>query len=151
MASDVKNPPPYTIPVEQVGGDKVKVYHVHTPFNPVTTETVSPNIPVYTSGGGGLSSGFDGDAKKTFRSYDTSLGYTSGMTTCPSCQQQVMTNVSYKPGTYAWLMALLFLCLGLCVCCLCFLPLVLKKFKDAHHTCPRCNRLLHVEKRKCCD
>ncbi|XP_077415648.1 lITAF domain-containing protein [Vanacampus margaritifer] len=142
--SNIKNPPPYTIPVDPPG--PVKVYNVHTPFNPVGTETVT----VHTSGSPGISAGFD-DGKKKFTSYDQALGYTSGMTTCPSCQQQVMTNVSYKPGTYAWLMTLLFLCLGLAVCCLCFLPLLLKKFKDAHHTCPRCNRLLHVEKRKCCD
>ncbi|XP_061557124.1 lipopolysaccharide-induced tumor necrosis factor-alpha factor homolog-like [Phycodurus eques] len=146
--SDVKNPPPYTIPVESQSD--VKVYHVHTPFNPIAQDQNPPqNIPIYTSGGGGLSSGFD-DGKKKFTSYDTALGYNSGMTTCPSCQQQVMTNVTYKPGTYAWLMVLLFICLGLVLCC-CLLPLLFKKFKDAHHTCPRCNRLLHVEKRKCCE
>ncbi|XP_051905234.1 lipopolysaccharide-induced tumor necrosis factor-alpha factor homolog-like [Hippocampus zosterae] len=150
MASDVKHPPPYTIPVDQPEGDNVKIYHLHTPFNPVGTETVTPAVPVYTSGGGGLSSGFDGDGHKKLTSYDTSLGFNSGMTTCPSCQQQVMTNVSYKPGKYAWLMTLLFFCLGLVLCC-CLLPLFFKRFKDAHHTCPRCNRLLHVEKRKCCD
>ncbi|XP_077395875.1 lITAF domain-containing protein [Festucalex cinctus] len=142
--SNVKNPPPYTIPVDS--SSDVKVYNPHTPFNPVGTEIVTPAVPVYTGGTVGID-----DGRKKYTSYDTSLGYTSGMTTCPSCQQQVMTNVTYKPGTYAWLMTLLFICLGLLVCCLCFLPLLLKKFKDAHHTCPRCNRLLHVEKRKCCD
>ncbi|XP_033999766.1 lipopolysaccharide-induced tumor necrosis factor-alpha factor homolog isoform X2 [Trematomus bernacchii] len=72
-----------------------------------------------------------------------------GMTTCTSCQQQVMTNVTYKAGTYAWLMCLLFICCGLfCLCCL--IPFFLKDFKDAYHTCPRCNRVLHIEKKKCC-
>ncbi|XP_077589804.1 lITAF domain-containing protein [Stigmatopora nigra] len=144
MASDLKHPPPYTIPVEP-SGDKVKVYHVHTPFNPASP---TPVPQVYTSGGGGLSSGFD-TGKKNVTSYDTALGFNSGMTTCPSCQQQVMTNVAYKPGMYSWLMVCLFICLGLVACC-CLIPLLVKQFKDAHHTCPRCNRLLHVEKRKCC-
>ncbi|XP_019719989.1 cell death-inducing p53-target protein 1-like [Hippocampus comes] len=130
MATDVKHPPPFTIPV-----DAPAPYSLHTPFHLVATETITPVVPV---------------SKTTVTSYNTALGFHSGMTTCPSCQQQVMTNVSYKPGKYAWLMTLLFFCLGLVLCC-CLLPLFFKRFKDAHHTCPRCNRLLHVEKRKCCD
>ncbi|KAL3054095.1 hypothetical protein OYC64_006429 [Pagothenia borchgrevinki] len=97
----------------------VTVYHLHTPFTPPTHE--QQNVaPVEP-----------------------------GMTTCTSCQRQVMTNVTYKAGTYAWLMCLLFICCGLfCLCCL--IPFFLKDFKDAYHTCPRCNRVLHVEKKKCC-
>ncbi|XP_039980051.1 cell death-inducing p53-target protein 1 [Xiphias gladius] len=144
-ADGKKEPPPYIIPVEGQG-DGVKVYHVHTPFTPPT----SPETSVYTSGGGGLGSGFEsGDGKRKFVSYDTSLGRSPGMTTCTSCQQQVMTNVTYKPGMYAWLMCLLFICCGLILCC-CLIPFFLKNFKDAYHTCPRCNRVLHVEKKKCC-
>lgn len=143
-------------------GDGVKVYHVHTPFTPPTSNenSASQNAPgkltpdfsytywnhvsetlatlysntslfnfhlpsclpplisfpaplVYTSGGGSLSSGVNaGDGKKKYVSYDTALGRSSGMTTCTSCQQQVMTNITYKAGTYAWLMCLLFICCG---------------------------------------
>lgn len=69
---------------------------------------------VFTSSGGNLNAGLDtsGDGKRKFVSYDTALGATPGMTTCASCQQQVMTNVTYKAGTYAWLMCLLFICCG---------------------------------------
>lgn len=68
---------------------------------------------VFTSAGGNLNAGVnDGDGKRKFVSYDTALGTTPGMTTCASCQQQVMTNVTYKAGTYAWLMCLLFICCG---------------------------------------
>lgn len=68
---------------------------------------------VYTSGGGTFGAGFDSeDGKRKFVSYDTALGSNPGMTTCASCQQQVMTNVTYKAGTYAWLMCLLFICCG---------------------------------------
>uniref|UniRef100_UPI0009B4CD5D lITAF domain-containing protein n=1 Tax=Monopterus albus TaxID=43700 RepID=UPI0009B4CD5D len=109
---------------------------------------LSPSV--YTSGGGGLNSGVQaGDGKRKFVAYDTQLGRSPGMTTCSSCQQQVMTNVTYKAGTYAWLMCLLFICCGLVLCC-CLIPFFMKNFKDAYHTCPRCNRVLHVEKKKCC-
>ncbi|XP_072298214.1 cell death-inducing p53-target protein 1-like [Eucyclogobius newberryi] len=101
-------------------------------------------LPVYT---GGLSAPPESDGKNRFVSYDTALGFHPGMATCTSCQQQVMTNVTYKAGQYAWLMSLLFICLCFV---LCFIPLIINKFKDAYHTCPRCNKVLHIERRKCC-
>lgn len=70
-----------------------------------------PPPSVYTSGGGNLNAALD-DGKRKFVSYDTALGRSPGMTTCTSCQQQVMTNVTYKAGMYAWLMCLLFICCG---------------------------------------
>ncbi|KAM6965947.1 lITAF domain-containing protein, partial [Tautogolabrus adspersus] len=111
---------------------------------------ISLTLLVFTSGGGGVGSGLEsGDGKRKYVSYDSALGDSPGMTSCTSCQQQVMTNVTYKAGTYAWLMCLLFICCGLVLCC-CLIPFFMKRFKDAYHTCPRCNRVLHVEKRKCC-
>ncbi|KAM4534834.1 lITAF domain-containing protein [Fundulus diaphanus] len=140
------DPPPYlTSGGTQDSG--VKVYHVHTPFTPPDHEQVtapSSASTVFTSGGGEGS-----DGKKKYVSHDTSLGHTSGMTTCSSCQQQVMTNVHYKAGTYAWLMCILFICCGLFLCC-CLIPFFVDSFKDAYHTCPRCSRVLHVEKKQCC-
>ncbi|XP_026216830.1 LITAF-like zinc ribbon domain-containing protein [Anabas testudineus] len=148
-ADGKKEPPPYVVPVEGKG-DGVKVYHVHTPFTPHSSNDNSQNTPVYTSGGGNLNSGVNTeDGKKKYVSYDTALGSSPGMTTCTSCQQQVMTNITYKAGTYAWLMCLLFICCGLILCC-CLIPFFLKNFKDVYHTCPRCHRILHVEKKKCC-
>lgn len=143
-----KELPPYILPETKAGG--VSVYKVHPPFG-YSQETSASNVtPVYTSGGGDFNPGLDGgDGKRKFVSYDTQLGTSPGMTTCASCQQQVMTNVTYKAGTYAWLMCLLFICCGLVLCC-CLIPLFMNKFKDAYHTCPRCERVLHVEKRKCC-
>lgn len=131
----------HSAPVEGQGDNGVKVYHLHSPFTPPeTSNTLTPGKPhtwcflpsfassshplhhslcfsflpsVYTSGGGNLGSGLDsGDNKRKFVSYDTALGSSPGMTTCASCQQQVMTNVTYKAGTYAWLMCLLFICCG---------------------------------------
>lgn len=140
-----QNPPPYLVPEGQ--GSGVKVYHVHTPFTPPDLEqpaAAAQSAQVYTSGGGD-----NGEGRKKFVSYDQGLGRTPGMTTCSSCQQQVMTNVTYKAGTYAWLMCILFICCGLFLCC-CLIPFFLDSFKDAYHTCPRCNRVLHVEKKECC-
>ncbi|AWP18677.1 putative cell death-inducing p53-target protein 1-like isoform 2 [Scophthalmus maximus] len=149
MSADGKELPPYILPEQHSSG--VKVYSPHTPFNPHTpNQSVSQVAPVYTSGGGGLGSGPEsGDGKRKYVSYDSALERSPAMTTCTSCQQQVMTNVSYKAGTYAWLMCLLFICCGLVLCC-CLIPFFLKNFKDAYHTCPRCNRVLHVDKKQCC-
>ncbi|XP_070704558.1 lITAF domain-containing protein [Pempheris klunzingeri] len=153
-ADGKKEPPPYILPVNVPGDDlkNVAVYNVHSPFTPPSSQEVSVSevTQVYTSGGGALHAGIDSeDGKHRFVSYDSALGNSPGMTTCTSCQQQVMTNVTYKAGTYAWLMCLLFICCGLILCC-CLIPFFMKQFKDAYHTCPRCNRVLHVEKKKCC-
>ncbi|CAL8317306.1 unnamed protein product [Arctogadus glacialis] len=145
--------PPYILPTEGKLGGGVSVYHLHTPFNPnlpqdegVLSKSASQ---VYTSGGGAHGGTNPETGKQRFVSPDSDLGRAAGMTTCTSCQQQVMTNVTYKAGTYAWLMCLLFICCGLFLCC-CLIPFFMKDFKDAYHTCPRCNRVLHVEKKKCC-
>ncbi|XP_068435395.1 lITAF domain-containing protein [Clinocottus analis] len=140
MSAD-KQVPPYEV---QSKGDVV-VYHTHTPFNPHTGNETATNISQVHTGGGGQG----GDGRQKFVSYDQGLGNNPGMTTCTSCQQQVMTNVTYKAGTYAWLMCLLFICCGLVLCC-CLIPFFMNKFKDAYHTCPRCNRVLYVDKKKCC-
>ncbi|XP_055753716.1 lipopolysaccharide-induced tumor necrosis factor-alpha factor homolog-like [Salvelinus fontinalis] len=156
MSVNEKEPPPYNIPVEGQGDNGVKVYHVHTPFNPPSSTIPSNNYyvsqsqgkPVYTSGGGGIGGGGETPTQK-FVSYDTELGRSEGMTTCTSCQQQVMTNVTYKVGAFAWLSCILFILCGLVVGC-CLIPFFLKHFKDVYHSCPRCNRIIHVEKPSCC-
>uniref|UniRef100_A0AAZ3PW25 Si:ch211-157c3.4 n=1 Tax=Oncorhynchus tshawytscha TaxID=74940 RepID=A0AAZ3PW25_ONCTS len=158
MSVNGKEPPPYNTPVEGQGDSGVKVYHVHTPFNPPSSTIPSSNYsvfqsqsqgkPVYTSGGGGIGGGGETPTQK-FVSYDTELGRSEGMTTCTSCQQQVMTNVTYKVGAYAWLMCILFILCGLVVGC-CLIPFFMKHFKDAYHSCPRCNRIIHVDKPRCC-
>ncbi|XP_040047820.2 lITAF domain-containing protein [Gasterosteus aculeatus] len=147
-----KEPPPYMIPIQGPAKGDVVVYHTHMPFNPMSTDTATNVTPVNSSGGGGGGGGGgqgDDSTKNKYVSYDGALGTTPGMTTCTSCQQQVMTEVTYKAGRYAWLMCLLFICLGLVLCC-CLIPFFVNRFKNAYHTCPRCNRVLHVEKRKCC-
>ncbi|KAJ8251111.1 hypothetical protein GJAV_G00217410 [Gymnothorax javanicus] len=145
-SSGGKAPPPYLIGTTKTGdgqGGDVTMYHVHTPFPNVDSTLKNPSYQVQTAGNA------YSESKQKFTSYDNELGRTPGMTTCTACQQQVMTNVTYKVGTYAWLMCLLFICCGLVIGC-CLIPFFVKYFKDAYHTCPRCNRVLHVEKKKCC-
>ncbi|CAL8264461.1 unnamed protein product [Gadus morhua 'NCC'] len=146
----IGNPTPlYSTNGGQTGRWGVSVYHLHTPFNPnlPQDEGVSKKSAsqVDTSGPGGPNP----DDIKIYRSPHSDLGRTAGKTTCTSCQQEVTTIVTYKAGTYAWLMCLLFICCGLFLCC-CLIPFFMKDFKDAYHTCPRCNRVLHVDKKKCC-
>ncbi|KAJ8366849.1 hypothetical protein AAFF_G00338840 [Aldrovandia affinis] len=136
-------PPPYLIPAE--GQSDVKVYNVHTPFNP--PESTIQDIPyqVQTSHTYAAAQ----QPKQKFISYETEMGREPVMTSCPTCQTQVMSNVTYKVGKYAWLMCLLFIVCGLfCLCCL--IPFFVKFFKDVYHSCPRCNRVLHVNKKTCC-
>ncbi|XP_018612449.1 lITAF domain-containing protein [Scleropages formosus] len=137
------SPPPYIIPVADKRDD-VKVYHLHTPFNPPqSTEGNQYRVQTFST------SQADQRSKNKFVSYETELGRSPGLTTCVSCQQQVMTNVTYKVGTYAWLICILFILCGLVLGC-CLLPFFLKFFKDVYHSCPRCNQILHVEKKRCC-
>nr|XP_020478437.1 lipopolysaccharide-induced tumor necrosis factor-alpha factor homolog isoform X2 [Monopterus albus] len=86
----------------------------------------------------------------TFVNYETTLYRSPALTTCHSCQTQVTTQVTYRAGTYAWLMCLVFLFCGLlCGCCL--IPFFIKCFKDVYHTCPRCRMVLYVHRRTCCE
>lgn len=32
----------------------------------------------------------------------------------------------------------------------CLIPFFVKHFKDAHHSCPRCHRVLHIHRKTCC-
>lgn len=116
--------------------DNVKVYKVHTPFTPssasassgyrVQTQTTTGEYqhdtsvlnPVYSLLT--LFSSFtlavqttstDRDRNK-FVNYETELGRSPGMVTCTTCREQVLTQVTYKVGMYAWLMCLLFILCG---------------------------------------
>lgn len=131
-------------------GDGVKVYHVHTPFTPGAS-TIRPyeqSAQAQNVSASQAPAPTD-EGVKRFVSEDRQLGRNPGMTTCPTCQQSVLTEVTYKVGTYAWIMCFVFILCGLVLCC-CLIPFFLKHFKDAYHACPRCHRVLYVDKKKCC-
>ncbi|XP_076839744.1 lITAF domain-containing protein [Brachyhypopomus gauderio] len=145
MSSGVKDPPPYMIPVDEKG-DNVKVYKVHTPFNPGNSN--DEEFQMKTAGSHVQVSSSD-DARNKYVSYDAELGREPAMATCTSCREQVLTNVTYKVGAFAWLMCLLLIFCGFIIGC-CLIPFFVKFFKDAYHTCPKCRRIIHVEKKRCC-
>ncbi|KAK9534665.1 hypothetical protein VZT92_007095 [Zoarces viviparus] len=94
-----------------------------------------------------------GDGKSVV-SCEEKLGRTRGMTTCTSCQQHVMTDITYKVGRFAKQMCVFFAILGLLACVvpmlLLLIPLYVKDFIDVHHTCPLCYGELHIDKKRCC-
>ncbi|XP_030646860.1 lITAF domain-containing protein [Chanos chanos] len=143
-ADGTGTPPPYALP-DEGKVDAVKPYHVHTPFTPPAS-AVDGNISQTQAKQAHSQSSVQ---TNKFVSYETELGRNPGMTTCVTCQQQVLTNVQYKVGAYAWLMCILFILCGLVIGC-CLIPFFVKFFKDVYHTCPRCNQVLHVEKKSCC-
>ncbi|KAK3520870.1 hypothetical protein QTP70_035022 [Hemibagrus guttatus] len=145
MSSGTKDPPPYIIPVES-GGDNVRVYKVHTPFNPTGTGAGASDYNVPTRNTTVMTQNTD---RNRYVNYESQLGRSPGMVTCTSCREQVLTQVTYKVGTYAWLMCLLFILCGFIIGC-CLLPFCLKFFKDVYHSCPKCHRILYVDKKKCC-
>ncbi|XP_060757083.1 lipopolysaccharide-induced tumor necrosis factor-alpha factor homolog-like [Neoarius graeffei] len=145
MTSGAQDPPPYAVPVDEQG-DNVRVYKVHTPFDPTSAASANPDHRVKTQTTTVYTTSTD---RNRFVNYESELGRSPGMVTCPSCQEQVLTQVTYKVGTYAWLMCILFILCGFIIGC-CLLPFFLKFFKDVQHSCPKCHRVLHVEKKKCC-
>ncbi|XP_026858552.2 lipopolysaccharide-induced tumor necrosis factor-alpha factor homolog [Electrophorus electricus] len=145
MSSGAKDPPPYIVPVDEKG-DSVKVYKVHTPFNPANSNDDQFQLRTHNSS---VQVSSADNAKNKYVSYDTQLGRSPAMATCTDCREQVLTQVTYKVGAYAWLMCLLFICCGFILGC-CLIPFFVKFFKDAYHTCPKCGRIIHVDKKRCC-
>ncbi|KAF5895187.1 lipopolysaccharide-induced tumor necrosis factor-alpha factor, partial [Clarias magur] len=105
MSAAVKDPPPYNIP-----GDNVKVYKVHTPFDPASAASRSEyRVPTQTTT---VQTTSTTPERNRFVNYESDLGRSPAMTTCTTCQEQILTQVTYKVGTYAWLMCLLFIVCG---------------------------------------
>ncbi|XP_035494113.1 lipopolysaccharide-induced tumor necrosis factor-alpha factor homolog isoform X1 [Scophthalmus maximus] len=66
-----------------------------------------------------------------------------GLVRCPHCHHTVTTKVTYLPGGAAWCMCVMLALMGL-VCGFCLIPLIVRGLQDAHHSCPRCGKHLHV-------
>ncbi|KAM9491910.1 uncharacterized protein ACWYII_003978 isoform 2-T4 [Salvelinus alpinus] len=119
------NPPPYSLPVQGKGDDMII-----SPFTP----------PPGAVGGSYINQTATGVAspprQRVLQHYETELGDSPGLIRCPSCQNQVMSDVTHHAGTFSWTMCLVFILCG--------------SFKDAHHTCPRCRMVLHVHRKSCC-
>ncbi len=64
---------------------------------------------------------------------------------CPSCGEDMITNVSYEPGMLTWIAVGVLFILGFILCC--WIPLVLNALKDVNHTCSKCHYRCGVYKR----
>lgn len=69
-----------------------------------------------------------------------------GQMQCPHCGRTGTTQVTYVPSGTAWCLCTLLVLVGvICGCCL--IPLLAKKYQNAHHSCPHCNKVVHIYKR----
>ncbi|XP_038548058.1 LITAF domain-containing protein-like [Micropterus salmoides] len=68
-----------------------------------------------------------------------------GQMQCPYCQTNVVTKVEHKNGTLTWLICGVLGVLMIWPCCL--IPFCVNACKDVEHSCPTCNRVLHIHKR----
>ncbi|XP_042341797.1 lipopolysaccharide-induced tumor necrosis factor-alpha factor homolog [Plectropomus leopardus] len=150
-------PPPYFLPDESKSGQDARIYHIHSPFSPPPPPppsfSFSPAVGCFGQNHTPLTVSAlppQTTPRPKFVSYETVLYRSPALTTCPSCQTQVTTQVTYQVGRHAWLMCLVFVLCGLVFGC-CLIPFFVKYFKDAYHTCPRCRRVLHVQRKTCCE
>ncbi|NWV21092.1 LITAF factor, partial [Origma solitaria] len=65
---------------------------------------------------------------------------------CPSCNQMIVTRLSYDAGALTWL-SCGGLCLLGCIVGCCLIPFCIDALKDVDHTCPKCNALVGSYKR----
>ncbi|XP_028968927.1 lipopolysaccharide-induced tumor necrosis factor-alpha factor homolog [Galendromus occidentalis] len=66
-------------------------------------------------------------------------------TTCPNCNQRVVTELSYEAGGLTYLAAFGIALFFWCGCCL--IPCCLDSCKDVYHRCPECRVQLGIHKR----
>ncbi|XP_027873533.1 cell death-inducing p53-target protein 1 homolog isoform X1 [Xiphophorus couchianus] len=70
----------------------------------------------------------------------------AGSMLCPHCKNTVVTSVEYKVGMLTWI---IFGVLFLFFCWPCsFIPFCVNSCKDVQHSCPQCNNVLHLYKRR---
>merc|ERR1712002_358114 len=72
--------------------------------------------------------------------------YQPVQTTCPFCQQTIMTRVRYESGGLTWLAAGGIALMGCWLGC-CLIPFCIDEAKDAIHECPSCNKIIAKKSR----
>lgn len=65
--------------------------------------------------------------------FEVQLNDSSDKITCFYCQEHIETDVKYQIGSQSIIMA----CITM-PCLVCWVPLVLNRFKDTKHSCPKC-------------
>eukprot|EP00079_Xenopus_tropicalis_P039300 XP_017953071.1 PREDICTED: lipopolysaccharide-induced tumor necrosis factor-alpha factor homolog isoform X2 [Xenopus tropicalis] len=71
---------------------------------------------------------------------------TPASTTCPSCRQNIITNIHYNIGLLTWLLFGILFIFGCWLGC-CLIPFCVDSCKDVDHYCPNCNHHLYKYKR----
>ncbi|KAG7325180.1 hypothetical protein KOW79_011496 [Hemibagrus wyckioides] len=71
------------------------------------------------------------------------LSFSPALVQCPTCQQQVTTEIQHKIGKTSFLLCYLSALLG-CVGGCCLLPFFLNYFKDTCHFCPSCQTEIQI-------
>jgi len=61
--------------------------------------------------------------------------------TCPGCQANVTTSITYHVGGLAWLLFSM-LCIFGCWLGCCLIPFLVDDCKDVIHSCPNCHRVI---------
>ncbi|CAJ1054071.1 lipopolysaccharide-induced tumor necrosis factor-alpha factor homolog isoform X1 [Xyrichtys novacula] len=94
-------PPPYFLPDESQTGHHVSVYHIHSPFTPPPPPSFSfsPGVACSTQNNTPVQGALSTPRPK-FVSYETQLHRYPALTTCPSCQTQVTTQVTYQVAVW---------------------------------------------------
>ncbi|KAK9540660.1 hypothetical protein VZT92_003100 [Zoarces viviparus] len=149
----LSTPPLYFLPGDSHSGPSVRFYHINSPSTPPPpSSTLSPGVGCTTEARTPrtVSASPQLPVRQTHVSYEMELFCYPALTTCPSCQTRVTTQVTYKIGRFAWLMCLVFVFCGLWIGC-CLIPFFVNYFKDTCHACPRCKLFLHMHKRTCCE
>ncbi|CAG5928715.1 unnamed protein product [Menidia menidia] len=148
MESVLKVDGSFPTPPPCLSSEESRIWHdIWTP----QIHSYSPPLPPYSfSSPLPVSADPSDSSRPRFVSYETNLFRSPALITCGFCHTQVTTQVTFKVGTYAWLMCLVFVFCGLLFGC-CLIPFFINHFKDAHHTCPRCQQVLHVQKKGCCE
>ncbi|CAK81226.1 unnamed protein product (macronuclear) [Paramecium tetraurelia] len=67
--------------------------------------------------------------------------------TCPYCQRQGATKIDYQTGSGTWCCCFI---LALFICCICWVPFLGEKCKDATHSCPHCGQVVGMCPYKVC-
>ncbi|KAK5622977.1 hypothetical protein CRENBAI_021779 [Crenichthys baileyi] len=73
------------------------------------------------------------------------LGGTSGITTCPSCKEVVVTETHTTRSDTMWILCFLCCFIG-CVAGCCLVPFYMKRLRNAHHQCPRCQAKIYTHR-----